>query len=36
MICDVLHRDLHEGGKTITLRDGRHLNESGWTQPALR
>lgn len=30
MICDVLHRDLHEGGRTVRLRDGRRLNEHGW------
>ena len=35
LICDVLHRDLHEGGRTVRLRDGRYLNEQGWVSPAL-
>ena len=29
-VCDVLHHDLHEGHKTVRLRDGRYLNEHGW------
>jgi hypothetical protein len=33
MICDTLHHDLHEGGKTLRLRNGRYLNENGWVDP---
>ena len=33
MICDTLHYDLHEGGKTLRLRNGRYLNEHGWVDP---
>ncbi|MGB8649686.1 MAG: hypothetical protein WCD35_03390 [Mycobacteriales bacterium] len=29
-VCDVLHRDLHEGHRTVRLRDGRYLNEHGF------
>jgi hypothetical protein len=28
--CPVLHHDLHHG-RTATLRNGRHLNQHGWT-----
>ncbi|MGZ6791600.1 MAG: DUF222 domain-containing protein [Mycobacteriales bacterium] len=28
-VCDVLHRDVHEGGRTVRLRDGRYLGERG-------
>jgi hypothetical protein len=35
-VCDVLHHDLHEGHKTVRLRDGRYLNEHGFTDgPSL-
>ena len=30
LICDVLHRDLHEGQRTVRLRDGRLVDERGW------
>ena len=30
MLCETCHLDLHEGGKTLRLRDGRLLNEDGW------
>lgn len=30
LICDTSHHDIHEGGRTIRLRDGRLLNEQGW------
>ena len=30
-VCDTLHHDLHEGHKTVRLRDGRYLNEQGFT-----
>jgi hypothetical protein len=29
--CPQTHHDLHTGGKTIRLKDGRYLNEHGWT-----
>jgi hypothetical protein len=29
--CERCHHDLHEGHKTLRLRDGRWLNENGWT-----
>jgi hypothetical protein len=31
--CTVTHHDLHEGGKTIRLKDGRRVNASGWVRP---
>ncbi|MCW2601542.1 MAG: hypothetical protein JWM02_3371 [Frankiales bacterium] len=35
-VCDVLHRDLHEGHKTVRLRDGRYLKEHGFVdEPSL-
>jgi hypothetical protein len=35
-VCDTLHHDLHDGHQTIRLRDGRYLNEAGFTPtPAL-
>jgi hypothetical protein len=35
-VCDVLHRDLHEGGRTVRLRDGRYLNAHGFVdEPGL-
>lgn len=33
MFCDTSHHDIHEGKKTIRLRDGRYLNERGWVTP---
>jgi hypothetical protein len=30
-VCEVLHRDLHEGHRTVRLRDGRYVNEHGFT-----
>lgn len=32
-VCPSTHHDLHEGHKTIQLKDGRWLNHTGWTQP---
>lgn len=32
MVCDVLHRDLHEGGKTVRLWNGRLISEQGWVE----
>ena len=29
-VCPQTHHDLHSGGKTITLKDGRRLNARGW------
>ncbi len=35
-VCDTLHHDLHEGHQTVRLRDGRYLNEAGFTpRPSL-
>lgn len=35
-VCSVLHRDLHEGGRTVRLRDGRYLNAHGFVdEPGL-
>ena len=30
--CDTTHHDLHEGGRTILLRDGRRLGPHGWVE----
>lgn len=30
LFCEVTHHDLHEGGKTIRLTDGRLLSPTGW------
>lgn len=30
LLCPPSHHDVHEGGKTIQLRDGRWFNASGW------
>ena len=30
LLCENSHQDLHTGGRTLTLRDGRRLNASGW------
>ena len=35
-LCDSTHHDLHEGGKTIRLRDGRRLGPGGWVDPSER
>jgi hypothetical protein len=29
-VCPQTHHDIHVGGKTIRLKDGRYLNEHGW------
>jgi hypothetical protein len=29
-VCETLHHDLHDGKRTVRLRDGRYLNESGF------
>ena len=34
--CDRHHHDLHTGGKTLRLRDGRWLNANGWTHGPSR
>ena len=31
MVCQPCHHDLHVGKKTLRLRDGRWLDENGWT-----
>ena len=33
-LCDSNHHDLHEGGRTLRLRDGRRLGPHGWVDPA--
>jgi hypothetical protein len=30
LLCDVTHHDLHQGGKTVRLKDGRLLGLAGW------
>ncbi len=30
LVCDVLHRDLHDGQQRVRLRNGRYLTEKGW------
>ena len=32
-LCDTTHHDLHTGGRTIRLRDGRRLGPDGWVDP---
>ena len=32
-LCDSTHHDLHTGGRTIRLRDGRLLGPHGWVDP---
>jgi len=34
MLCGVDHHDVHEGGKTIRLKDGRLLSPDGWVEEA--
>jgi hypothetical protein len=34
MFCESSHHDIHEGGKTLLLKDGRLLNADGWVRPA--
>ena len=31
MLCTPNHHDIHKGHKTLRLKDGRWLNEHGWT-----
>jgi hypothetical protein len=30
MLCESSHHDVHEGGRTIRLKDGRLLSPEGW------
>jgi hypothetical protein len=30
LLCEVSHYDLHEGGKTLRLKDGRRISPAGW------
>jgi hypothetical protein len=32
MLCESSHHDVHEGGKTIRLKDGRLLSPEGWVE----
>ncbi|MFN2537751.1 MAG: DUF222 domain-containing protein [Mycobacteriales bacterium] len=35
-VCDTLHHDIHDGQRTVRLRDGRYLNERGFVdRPTL-
>jgi hypothetical protein len=34
LLCQVSHHDLHEGGKTIRLNDGRLITAAGWAEVA--
>ncbi len=33
-LCEHCHRDLHEGRRTLRLRDGRWIDEFGWASRA--
>ena len=35
MLCDRSHDDIHVGGKTLRLKDGRLLGPNGWV-PQIR
>jgi hypothetical protein len=35
MLCASSHHDVHEGGKTLRLKDGRLLSPDGWV-PQIR
>lgn len=36
LVCETLHHDLHEGKRTVRLRDGRYLKETGFVDaPSL-
>jgi hypothetical protein len=30
LLCERTHQDIHEGGRTILLKDGRYLGPDGW------
>ncbi len=30
LLCSASHADLHDGGRTIRLKDGRRLGPDGW------
>ena len=34
MLCEQAHHDLHIGGKTLKLRDGRYIDPTGWVDGA--
>ena len=36
LVCQPCHHDLHVGKQTLRLRDGRWLNENGWTDSSSR
>ena len=36
LLCDATHQDIHVGGRTIRLKDGRHLGPHGWVDGPLR
>ena len=33
-LCESHHHDIHEGRRTLRLRDGRYINPTGWTDSA--
>jgi hypothetical protein len=35
-VCDHHHHDIHEGGHTLRLRDGRYINPIGWADGPAR
>lgn len=36
LVCEATHHDLHSGGRTLRLRDGRWLDPRGWTDGPAR
>lgn len=34
--CDTHHHDIHEGARILRLRDGRHINPTGWADGPAR
>jgi hypothetical protein len=36
LLCEQSHHDIHVGGKTIRLKDGRHLSPQGWVDGPRR
>ena len=35
-LCASCHHDIHEGHRTLRLRDGRHIHDHGWTTSPVR
>ena len=36
LVCEVTHHDIHEGARTIRLKDGRCLGPNGWVDGPVR